>query len=171
MEPIYILAIVLWLAVIIAIAIVSYSNRYRTFLKPKKESSGSFWTTIPYPEMGEDGEICGLCHGMIGDEPLAACSCGKKFHLSCAELAPCPVCGNDAWHMHLRHPRVISCPICLRPAPGGRCGHCKIIIPQQKGTFKCPHCNTVVFTSDPTCRKCGAVYAARFTKGYMDKVR
>lgn len=171
MEPIYVLALVLWLAVIITILVEGYSHRYRTFLRPKKEKSSSFWDPIPFPEMAEDEKFCSLCHGRIGDEPLAACACGKKFHLSCAELANCPQCSNDVWHMHLRHPVTMTCPICLRRAPGGRCEHCGIVIPRQDGTFRCHRCGTVVFTSNPTCRKCGSTYVPRTTKGYMDKVR
>ena len=171
MESIYLLALVLWLVVVITIVVEGYSHRFRTFLKPKKENSSSFWDPIPYPEMGEDEEFCGLCHGRIGTEPLALCSCGKKYHLSCVELSPCPVCGNDGPHMHLRRPLIISCPICLRTAPGGHCEHCGIVIPRRDGSFRCGHCGTVVFSSDPTCRKCGTAYSARTTKGYMDKVR
>lgn len=165
------LALILWLAVLITIAIELYIRRYRTYLKPKREKSGTFWMPVPFPEDGDDEQFCALCHGRLGGDPLAACTCGNMFHPDCIELENCPRCGNDFRHMHYRQPLMIRCPICIRPAAAGICRECGIVLPHADGTFRCEDCGTAVSGTEPVCRKCGAVYVARTTKGYMDRVR
>lgn len=171
MDYFTVLAYLISLVIVVTIAMEIYMLRFNTFLAPKKRRAGRFFNPIKYPEDGEDMEICDLCHGPLGPEEHALCSCGKRFHLECIAVEDCPLCGNDCRHMHFRMPKVVKCPICLRDSAGGFCKHCEIIIPKKNGTFKCSECGGVVFTSDPCCRKCGCRYLPRTTKGYMSKVR
>lgn len=165
------LAYLTLLAIVITISIEIYMIRYRTYLSPKKLFSGRFWNPIRFPEEGEDARLCDLCHGRLGLEDIAVCSCGKRFHTDCIGQETCPGCGNDLRHMHIRTPNAMSCPICLEPMDDGFCWRCGITVPRADGTFHCPDCGGMVMTAHPVCRKCGAKYAPRVTKGYMNRVR
>lgn len=163
------LAILIGLVAVVTIALELYSTRYRTFLRPGNGKSSGFLNPVPFPEDGEDEAVCALCHGRLGTERIAVCACGKKFHPDCIGSETCPGCGNDLRHMHVRPPALMLCPICLRKAPGGHCETCGITIPRRDGSFRCAECGTVVFPSEPACRKCGSTYSARTAKGYMDR--
>ncbi len=166
-----VLAYLTLVVIVITICVEIYMIRYRTYLSPKKHFSGRFWDPIRFPEEGEDARLCDLCHGRLGPEKIAVCACGKRFHPECISQEMCPGCGNDLRHMRVRLPDTMACPICLEPMDDGFCGRCGITVPHADGTFRCPDCGGVVMTSHPVCRKCGAKYAARVTKGYMNRVR
>lgn len=170
MSTLDMLAYLTILVIVITICIEAYMIRYRTFLSERKWFKGNFWDPIEYPEQGEDFAFCDLCHGPLGSDLIASCACGKRFHYECSELEDCPGCGNDLRHMHIRPPSMIRCPICLQYAPGGYCEDCEITLPHKDGTFRCTGCGAVVFTSNPTCQKCGKRFVPRITKGYMNRV-
>lgn len=171
MTKIEMLALLTMLVIVITICIEAYMIRYRTYLTEKKRFTGKFWVPIDHPDEGEDNAFCDLCHGRLGPDKIMVCSCGRRFHTDCAELENCPSCGNDFRHMRCRYTAVMRCPICLSRMDDGYCGYCDITVPRRNGTFHCPECGTIVMTAHPVCRKCGTVYEAKTTKGYMNRVR
>ena len=113
----------------------------------------------------EDDEKCDICYGKIEDNPLAICSCGKKFHEACARpTGSCPYCGAKYDSMEIREPERTLCPGCHKPVRGNMCHDCKIMIPKKDHTFICK-CGNTVDAGKPVCRKCGAIYELRKVDG------
>lgn len=171
MTPLDRLALLVIVVTSIAIVIYLYMSYFNIRVFKKKGSSGKFLIPIYYPEEGDDYTFCGICHGRLGSEKVARCSCGGRYHIECVALHNCPECNNDLKHMRRYLPKVLSCPICLRRTSEGHCYHCGITVPSADGTFRCQECGGKVMVSHPVCRKCGTKYSARTTKGYMDRVR
>ncbi len=167
----FMLALLTTVVSVITISICLTIDHYREYHILEKHFAGRFGPKIYYPEEGEDYKYCDICHGRLGAERMAVCSCGGRFHIECVREEDCPRCGNDLGHMRKPLPKVLRCPVCLGRTFEGTCYRCGLTIPERNGTFRCQDCGGKVMASNPVCRKCGMRYTARTTKGYMDRVR
>jgi len=146
---------------VVAIAIVfllqgyleaRYNLRDKITGKSKKES-----TTFLDESEGE--KKCEICYGVIDEDPIAKCTCGRIFHDACARpTGSCPYCAAPYEKMEVREPERSRCPVCGRFLKGNICS-CGAVIPRRDDTFLCK-CGNRVDVDKPVCRKCGAVYEA-----------
>ena len=97
---------------------------------------------------------CDMCFDLIGEEKVAVCTCGKTFHVSCAEpTGSCPYCGEDYANFHIRDARRVTCPLCGREMVGDVC-ECGLVMPDSRGHFRCP-CGNDLKITDTRCSVCG----------------
>jgi hypothetical protein len=160
MEPVRVLiSLGIIIALIAIIAIVFYLQICVT-KKFKDEgilNPGVSERTTYFLDEGEDERRCDICYGVIENEEVAICGCGKLFHRACAEPTDiCPYCGMRYSEMEVREPRRARCPVCGRFVRGSIC-ECGAVLPRRDRTFLCS-CGNRVDVSKPVCRQCGAVY-------------
>lgn len=100
---------------------------------------------------------CDICFDSIGEEKVAVCTCGKTYHVSCAEpTGSCPYCGEDYANFHIRDARRVTCPLCGREMVNDVC-ECGLVMPDSRGHFKC-RCGNDLKITDTRCSVCGCEF-------------
>lgn len=139
---------------ILMITVVGTKTKYNV---SERIRTRSFAKTTKKLDEGEDEKKCDICLGIISEDPVAACKCGKLFHDACARpTGSCPYCGTPYEELEVRDPIRTRCPVCGRFIKGGVCV-CGSMIPRLDNTFMCS-CGNRVDASKPTCKRCGAAY-------------
>jgi hypothetical protein len=158
-EAAYILALLFDVAAVVAFFALRAMNKDRVRLdNSRKNRLISEKSTYFLDTRKVDGK-CDICFGDIGADRVAACQCGKTFHLSCAEMtAVCPYCEAPLREMETRDAMRPICPGCGKPFSGGVCS-CGAVLPDRDGTFECV-CGNKISIDDRSCKVCGAAYAS-----------
>lgn len=156
-QIIFSLGIIILLIAVVAILMYMQIRSTSILRMKRKLNEKNGLDSTYYLDEGEDEKRCEICYGAIGDEPLAVCKCGKKFHDACAQpTVICPYCNSQYSEMEIRNPIRARCPVCGRFVTGSIC-ECGAVLPRKDNTFLCS-CGNRVDVKNPTCRKCGAVY-------------
>lgn len=154
----YYLLALLMIAVFAASANVLRKSRHgRIFLEKSYDEKKIARKSTKLLEEGGIDRICNICFGSIDGGPVAECSCGKSFHVSCAEpTSKCPYCENPYGQMNIRGAKTSKCPFCGKHMTSDICS-CGTVYPFEDGTFKCA-CGSPMHMSESTCPVCGAEY-------------
>lgn len=100
---------------------------------------------------------CEICFGKIGREMVRSCTCGKTFHVDCANTTgECPYCKLKVDGMELRSSRKTMCPDCGREIEKNIC-KCGLVMPKKDGTFECL-CGKILSVKTKKCDECGATF-------------
>ena len=143
-------------SVLLAVSIVRYrsirkSNMDLHTLLAEKES------TFCREDYHADS-TCDMCFDNIGDEEVAVCTCGKTYHVTCAEpTGSCPYCGAPYSDFHLRQARHVTCPLCGTEMTSDICD-CGLIMPDSRGHFTC-RCGNDLRITDTRCSRCGREFS------------